>query len=677
MVIKLKTITLHNFKGIRDMTLTLDGRDATIFGSNGAGKTTIVDAFLWLLFNKDSENRGQFEVKTLDANNKPIHNLEHEVEAVLEVDGRKVTLRKLYKEIWKRTRGRSDQVFDGHTTDYWVNEEPFKAKEYQAYVSALIDDEKFRLITNPLYFSTKLHWEERRKTLLALCGEITPEAIISAAGEDVEGLSELLDGRTVETVRKIVMDRRRLANDELEKIPAQIEAVTRTLPVLLDDYTPIQDELEDCKDKVKELDARMHDASKALEPIREKGKELGRLEQERSSLLSRLERESRAGYEETKEKRERDERRLKTAESSVESHGETIKRLRIKKLDLDTELKELRVKHEEEYQTAYTEPSADELICRSCGQDLPVAKRTELLNEARDRFDRKRTDTLKAIEGKGITIKEVFDKTERELDNAVYAYDEALAECEKLKNSIELTKITEENLKPSETIDFSTNPEVVALVSKIAALQAELEAPPADETASISQQRSAVNSRMAELMQRLSERDATVHSKAVIAELTSRERQLSDQIAEYDGQLYMLDTYVRTEARLLEGNINSKFKTISFKLFEEQINGGLRPTCEAVIGGVHFSEANTAGQFNAGMEIIDALCAHYDVYAPVFVDRCESINSLTPIESQVIRMVVAKDSEMALTLGMPGITTTKAARGDISIKIENSEKETS
>jgi DNA repair exonuclease SbcCD ATPase subunit len=674
MTIKLESIMLRNFKGVRDLTLTLSGRDAIVSGPNGAGKTTIVDAFLWLLFSKDSEDRGQFEVKTLDSKNKPIHNLEHKVEAVLVVDGKRVTLRKLLKEIWTKPRGKAQQEFSGHTTDYWINEEPVKAKEYQVFIDNLIDVEKFRLITNPLYFSTKLHWEKRRETLLRICGEISADAIIAAGGADLEGLEELLGDRTVSAVKKVVSDKRKMANDELEKIPAQIDAVSRTLPTLLDDYAPVQEELEDCHRKVTELDAQMQNASKALEPIREKGRELGRLEQEQAGLLSKLERDTKNALDDNRRRNEQVETELKVAESNLVSVLNQLSRSKAQKAEAEALVTKLRAEYEEEFRASFAEPSADELVCNSCGQNLPTEKRDEMISNARNRFDTKRTDAIASVTARGHIAKDALDELTAEIEETEKQYSEALSLRDRKKNICELNRMAEENTKPAESVDHTKNPEYIALGVKITALRAELDTPVDDDTGTISVQRRAVNERIEELVNKLSERDAFAKSNKVIEELTARERELSDLIAEYDGQLFMLEEYIRLEAELLEGNINAQFKTLSFKLFKEQINGGLTPTCEALIDGVPFSEANTAGQFNAGMEIIDTLCKLYEVNAPVFVDRCESINVLTPIESQVIRMVVVNENDMALALGMPGIITTKAARGDITIK--TTEKET-
>ena len=77
MNIKIKSITLRNFKGLRDVSFDFDGRNATIIGDNGTGKTTIFDALTWVLFGKDSHNSTDIDIKTIDATGEPMHRAEH------------------------------------------------------------------------------------------------------------------------------------------------------------------------------------------------------------------------------------------------------------------------------------------------------------------------------------------------------------------------------------------------------------------------------------------------------------------------------------------------------------------------------------------------------------------------------------------------------------------------
>ena len=90
--------TMTNFKGVRNLCFEPNGCDAEVRGANATGKTTVLDGFLWLLFDKDSAGRKDFAVKTLDGAGRVIPMLEHSVELVLDKDGERVTIRKTFCE---------------------------------------------------------------------------------------------------------------------------------------------------------------------------------------------------------------------------------------------------------------------------------------------------------------------------------------------------------------------------------------------------------------------------------------------------------------------------------------------------------------------------------------------------------------------------------------------------
>ena len=114
---KLISLRLENFKGIKELEINIDGENISIYGDNATGKTTIADAFSWLLFGKDSKDRAKFGIKTLDSAGNVIHNLEHGVYAMLEIDGDTVELERVYKEKWTKKRGTATATFSGHVVD--------------------------------------------------------------------------------------------------------------------------------------------------------------------------------------------------------------------------------------------------------------------------------------------------------------------------------------------------------------------------------------------------------------------------------------------------------------------------------------------------------------------------------------------------------------------------------
>ena len=102
----MKTITLNklvisNFKGINNLEIDFS-KITNIKGENALGKTSIFDAFTWLLFDKDSKDRKDFDVRTLDANNNIIRGLNPHVVAYLNVDDKEIKLIKTLKEKWSQ-----------------------------------------------------------------------------------------------------------------------------------------------------------------------------------------------------------------------------------------------------------------------------------------------------------------------------------------------------------------------------------------------------------------------------------------------------------------------------------------------------------------------------------------------------------------------------------------------
>ncbi|HSW64482.1 MAG TPA: hypothetical protein VLH56_14420, partial [Dissulfurispiraceae bacterium] len=227
---KLLTLKLKNFKGIRDFTLDIKGEDAEIKADNAKGKTTIADAFYFVLFGKDSLDRKEFPIKTTSPDGIPIHNLEHSVEAVLKTaDGNTITLEKVFKEKWTKKRGEAMAEFTGHTTDYYIDDVPVPQKDYQARIAQVVDEEVFRLLTSPRYFTEVLHWQKRREILLSICGDITDTDVI-ASSRDMAELPDILGNRKMDDHRKIVRARRTEINRELDRIPVRIDEATRALP---------------------------------------------------------------------------------------------------------------------------------------------------------------------------------------------------------------------------------------------------------------------------------------------------------------------------------------------------------------------------------------------------------------------------------------------------------------
>ena len=219
--IKLERIKLTNFKGIRNGEYVFNGKNAVVYGENGTGKTSLMDAMLWVLFNKDSLGRTDFGIKTLDADGAAISNIDHEVECTFAVNGKPLRLRKNYREKWTKKRGSGTETFTGHETDYFVDDVPKKKGEFEAVIREIIDEKKFQLLTNPLYFNESLNWQERRQILIDLCGDVSPDDVVGANKKLKDLLPDLKD-KTADDLLKIAAGQRKQLNKEITELSTRI-----------------------------------------------------------------------------------------------------------------------------------------------------------------------------------------------------------------------------------------------------------------------------------------------------------------------------------------------------------------------------------------------------------------------------------------------------------------------
>src|SRR5690625_708032 len=270
--LKLQKLVLTNFKGIKHFELNATGEDVQVFGDNATGKTTIPDGFNWLLFDKDSNNKKDFAIKTL-IDGKEVHNLNHEVEATLLVDGKPLTLKKSFYENWTKKRGSATKEFTGHKTDHFIDGVPVKKKEYTEKVASIVDEDIFKLLTSPSYFNEQLLWEKRRTLLLEVAGDVTDEEVVQANGS-LAKLTDVLGNRTIEDHRKVIAAKRREIKQELDKIPERVDELNRLLPVVDGiDKAIIEHQLSNSDNQIEVKQAQINDIRNGSE-VNNKKKEI-------------------------------------------------------------------------------------------------------------------------------------------------------------------------------------------------------------------------------------------------------------------------------------------------------------------------------------------------------------------------------------------------------------------
>ena len=634
--IKILELNLRNFKGVKDFTLSPEGKNVNVYGDNATGKTTVMDAFIWLLFDKDSQNSSNFNVKTLDENGNVIHGLEHEVSAKLEIDGKVIELQKIYKEKWTKKRGEAERTLTGHTTDYFINGVPKKKTEYETYLNNIIDEETFKILTNPLHFNSNLHWKDRRNIAMAICGEI-PDKDVLKHDEKLVELEPLLGDKTIDDIKAEVASRRRKLNEELKSIPYRIDELSREdididVDILIKKKKELESKLSEIKGPEKpDYDFQIRVINGRITVLENEIKELEQdaakdLREQLNQLSEDISNVTKSYYESKSilGKLEIDEKICKT---DAETLAQEIEGLRNKFKEISAQ-----------------EFNQDSTICPTCGQILPA---DNVLKQI-ENFDNEKRNTLESINEKGKNLKQSLDSTNKKLKLVEGELEEAKKQVEMLDGILNgKSQEYEEIEKQIKNIDVTESKEYKEIQEKLSKLHVEKEeierlAKEQDNSGQILD----LENQIAEINKELARVDLAKENEIRIEDLKDRERQLAQMVAETEKIEFLCDQYIVTKAKLLEDRLNSKFNTVKFKLFDIQVNGGINETFETTVGGVPYQDLNSAMKINAGLDIINTLTSYYNFRAPIFIDNRESVNEIVDTGSQIINLIVSEDKKM-------------------------------
>lgn len=642
MEIKIFSLKLKNFKGIKDLKIDFNCQNTNIYGANATGKTTIFDAFKWLFFDKDSNDRKDFNIKTLDSNNKPIHFLEHEVEAILVIDGVDMTFKKVFQEKWVKKRGQSEQEFSGHETNYWIDEVPVKKKDYEEKINSLIPESLFKLITDPLYFNNQLKKEERREVLINISGTNISDDEILDSKEEFKILKDNLEGRSIDDYKKVVQAKIKDLNKEKETIPVRIDELTNTLITEHDiDYKKIEEEKEKYNKELNNIELEMTDIQTKAKENMKIADQLAIAKKELADFKLKKETEYSQKYStdlinlQNEKKVIENTIRLKQEEDSD----------RLLKIQLDQKRKEELYKKWDEVSKTTLEFDPNSFICPTCKREYETDKKEEIKKQFEDNLNLHKKSEQEAINREGQTIN-------IRLDENTKAREKIQQELQKLDNKLEEinTKIAEiEKAKETDnSFDVTSLPEYSNKIKEIEELEEKVRNLTNGDISYLQNKKAEIIEEINKLNKTLNERDTQEKTKQRIEELQTSEEDISNKIQELEGQQYALEEFTKTKVELLENAINSKFELVKFRLFDTQINGGLVECCDTLVNGVPYADVNNAHKILAGLDVINTLIKFYNTSAPIFIDNRESINEIDYIGTQIISLVVTTDSKLRI-----------------------------
>lgn len=643
---RILSLKMENFRGIKELEIDFRGYDTDIYGANGAGKTTVGNAICWLIMDRPMTEEPNFDPKTVGQ-----HNLHHIAAMKVSLDdGRETEFKKDFYEKWTKKRGQAKAEFSGHTTDYFIDGVPAKEKEYIKAVEAAcgvsVSQMKPMMILS--YFSETMKIDERRALLFDACGDISDAEVIEKTPE-LADLNTILaiPGKTkelysTEQYLKIAKAKRTELNDKLKMIPARIDEAKKAIP-------------EDAVDEEKiraEIAAQEKEKAALLNQAKQMETEDGRAEARRAAIAG-LQTEiqtKRAAYikanNDANEELNRELEALREVQSEKRERAAKLEEEQQKISSLRDRLHHERSSLLAEYGKVHAQEwNTENEICPTCGQALPA----ERVEELRAAFNRRKSEKLQEINAQGQACSQAkIQELEARL---------SILSCEHGDELEEISHIGDKIAEISKSIKhppaFEETEEYAAIQKRIAELTAEDDID-SDHEAFIDNVRNSeiekIDAKIADLNLKLAERQAAEKSKARVAELEEELRQTGAEMEKVEHGIHLCEEFTRAKVRMVEGNINSHFKGIRFQLFKEQINGGLKETCDIMMlspsgAWVEYKSANTAAQVNGSLEVIDFLNAHYGVELPVIMDKAGEVTNPATISEQFIRLIVSAEDK--------------------------------
>lgn len=630
---KLTKLELLNFKGLKAFTINFNG-DVIIRGDNATGKTTVFDSVCWLLFGKDSLDRADFEIKTLDKG-EPVHKVNHEVTGTFTLDeGGTVELKRVYREKYSSPRG-GEVTMTGHTTDYFVDGVPKKEKEYKEIVNSLVDENIFKLITNPLYFNETYSWQNRRKLLLEMCGDISDEDVIAEYSE-LKALTDILSGHSVDDHRKVVAAKKTAINKELDMIPVRIDEALRGKPTIDTPRDVLIQEISLATTTLETLEA-----DKALlvngHAVVDTRAELRDVQRRLMARESELQMEYKKQSALKSNEYDMVVSELNNLSSKVES---TKHRLDTSNRDIqriESVIDDLMHQRQQVNEDAFV-MDIDE-ACPTCGQKLPAEQIQAAREKTETKFNLRKSKQLEEL-NQSIELKQQDIENIKKRDAGL----EPVETLEALIKAKELVKQTITDEIGQLTAPVLDDDSIYAdLKAEEFMLQMKLDESNTDhseEIEDIDKRIATTKEHRNNLETELNKYEEAKRIDTRVAELEKQQGELAAEKSKLDEASYLMDEFIKAKVNMLEDVINSRFKLARFKMFNVMLNGNVEECCETTYKGVPYRSMNNAARINVGLDIINALTSYFKVNAPVFIDNAEAVTEFVPVNSQTIKLIV-------------------------------------
>lgn len=672
MNIKLKSLTLENYKKfIGQETFRFYDR-TMISGKNKEGKSTLENAYMEILTGKEVDGTHPDGIRPHGEDGKDLNRADVIREVVLDIDGKETTIRKITKQKWRKPHGQTEEVLDGNTVSYEIDGFPYAPKKFEEYMKELADPEILLMCSNPNPFlsTLKKSTADARKVLEKLSGFSLEEFL--AKNPQYAEVQDLTKGHSVEDtmkkLRKQLTDQKKkldqkstelkyeqtrdsgdqietadleLAKGEWQEKIAEVDRKEQALDEAVKAYDSANSEILSLKSKLNEI------ANNAGAGLREQRANL-------DQKISDLNIQNR-GYANDMKLAELD---LQHSHMGIERHKAELEKARkdysaaSQKTFDETKLHEVEVEQFDE----------DSLICPECGQVRPEMQRINLRETFEQSKARRIAEQEKAREvfnaelSKMLdSITEIGNKAADDLKVAQEAKKEAekkIAEVRKqiLETSAEIEKLCGELEKIPKEVDLSGNVEYQELSEQIKKKEFALSAMDngSMKRMELRQQRNQYMDEISKLDAQIQKSNADAEQKErKLAELKEEFNKQKQTVADIERQMDVISQFSIEKNAALAEKINPYFHHFQFSFLERTIEGNPVETCKMVCSGTDYSNLNGGDKKLCEVDLCRGLQEMNGLNLPIWIDEANTIDSWRiPMDMEQQLILISREDDV-------------------------------
>lgn len=636
MKIRLKKLILENFMMYAQAEFNFTEL-TRIMGKNGKGKSSIVNAYTWLFFNCDYElNDNPVVRRTVDG--KSVDDMDTAVTAVLDIDGKEVTA----KKVQKRTYSKDGSSYKDDNK-YFINDVPKTLRDFNEYFE--IDIATWKMCSNINAFLDKKP-SEMREFLFSKVGNIT-DLEIAQGNEDLSELASLLEKYTAEELSAMNKATKAKVTKEIPVMDGQIKEKERDIQIKSDIDTAelvlqknaLQEQLEQNLYKQTGNENLLAEYDKATQDILELHHKLSEMQNTANSELEAQRAELRATMMNKSVAINNLKSSIRISENEISNSNKKITGLTKEKERLGNAWKAVKAEKFD----------SNTAICPTCHRELPEEEVKNLM----ETFEKTKADRISKIETDGFKAKVDIEEEQALLKDK----EQALSDLNENLNTVnkEYAEMTAKLESIPQYVDISDREDYKAVQAEIVRKEELLKQSTSlsDIKKSLKLEESEIRAQLAEVEKKIASTN-TESDEARLEELRNQKADLEQAKTDSEKILDLLDQLDRAKNEALTDAVNSHFSLVKWQLFDTAKNGNYKSVCIPTVEGksILTTMSNKGNRILGRVDICNSIQKMCGISTPVFLDDSESLDPdnqskvAEMVDSQLIMLIVNENERL-------------------------------